>query len=184
MKYSGVAVVIFLTLLQGVMCAVTGSEATQEGIEETIIQVLQTGMHTVELLEEESILSKCNVSSQVTCKVSSTGQDCEELVVPIDQCGETNLDFTFTYCNLEDEFIALKSDKTVALVDTKQVNGLNLSNLKKGECRSETVTRKVNTCRRFFSASLKVEGSRGGRPGGIDQDYCYAVSLLSTFIHN
>ena len=47
MKYSGVAVVIFLTLLQGVMCAVTGSEATQEGIEETIIQVLQTGMHTV-----------------------------------------------------------------------------------------------------------------------------------------
>jgi hypothetical protein len=166
------------------MCAepLTGSEATKEGIEETIIQVLQTGMHTVELLEEESIQSKCKVSSQVTCKLSSTGQDCDDLVVPIDQCGETDLDFTFTYCNLENEFIALKSDKTIGLVNTKAINELNLSNLNKGECRSETVTRKVNTCKRFFSASLKVEGLRGGRPGGIDQDYCYAVSI--SYLHD
>lgn len=173
--------IVFLTFLSSLQRLVyggfpTGSETAQEGIEETILQVLQTGLNTLEFNEVESIASKCSVSSQVSCKVSRTGEDCEDLVVPIEECGDMNLDFTFTYCNLENEFVVLKRDETKALIDTRNVDGLNLNTLTVGECRSKTVTKKVDTCRRFFSASLKVEGLRGGRPGGEDLDYCYAVS--------
>ncbi|GFH57320.1 hypothetical protein CTEN210_13796 [Chaetoceros tenuissimus] len=51
------------------------------------------------------------------------------------------------------------------------------TNMPADTCREVEVTAEVNTCKRFFSASLKVEGLRNG----VRNDYCYAYDFLRVF---
>ena len=113
----------------------------------------------------------CDVTADVQCTLESNGQDCAAAIYPLDQCSEnTPMILSFEYCNQNPtQFIDLKEDKTIALVNTQNIDGLNKSDIPPGKCRRLFVTRNINTCKRFFSASLKVEGLRNGVIG----DYCY-----------
>jgi len=119
------------------------------------------------------------VTAEVSCIVSGTGQDCDDIVVPLDQCSkEVDMDFQFRYCsNEQNSDINLDKDLTSALVETSSYDGLNKNTLSPGSCRTQTITRKINTCKRFFSASLKVEGIREGTG-----DYCYGWDFFRSYI--
>ncbi len=126
----------------------------------------------------------CDVSAAVSCTVNRTGRECNNLVVPLDNCGDEDLTFTFTYCSLEPTAtIRLREGNTsgnidmeslppgtMAFIHTQPVD-FDLSDLPPGKCRTVRETKSVNTCWKTIDASLKVEGWRGN---GEDGDYCYA----------
>lgn len=118
------------------------------------------------------------MTSSVTCTVDATGQDCDDLVVPKASCNqETSMTFEFEYCNYNvDQVIKLHQDKTIALVETIPV-ALNTADIRPGECIRRIVTRKINTCKRFFSASLKVEGLLED-----ESDYCFAWDFYRSYV--
>jgi hypothetical protein len=125
--------------------------------------------------------SSCAVRSEVSCKIDHTDQPCENLIVPLDQCKEEDMTFTFVYCNEETTFtVDLRTGNTsgeinmknlppgtMAFVHTQPVD-INLNDLLPGQCRTIRTTRAVDTCWDTIDASLKVEGWRG------DGDYCFA----------
>ncbi|GFH57321.1 predicted protein [Chaetoceros tenuissimus] len=126
----------------------------------------------------------CNVVPTVTCRVKATGQDCENLIISKDQCRPMDMNFTFKYCNKEDReveiFPGTGPNKTKAVIDTIPVAGINANPVKPGQCRELTVTRSIDTCRKFYSASFEFNGRRGldWRNG----DYCYGFDFLRVFI--
>jgi hypothetical protein len=123
---------------------------------------------------------KCEVSSRVTCTVPSLEQDCDDIEIPLDECGELEMAFEFEMCNYEpvQNAFLLGGQKTIALVEMVPVEGLDTSILSPGECRRHRELRTINTCKRFFSASLKVEGRRGD----VYNDYCYAYDFYRSYI--
>jgi len=96
--------------------------------------------------------STCAISAGVSCTVADTGEDCGNMIVPLDKCKEKeDMIFEFEYCNFEvDLAVDLLEEKTTALVETTTVDNLNKSNLSPGDCRRRIVTRSINTCKRFF----------------------------------
>ena len=71
-------------------------------------------------------------------------------------------------------------EKTTALIETVPVDGLNYNDLSPGTCHEFSIVRKIATCKRFYSASLKVEGKRGN--DYANGDYCYAWDFLRIFV--
>jgi hypothetical protein len=121
----------------------------------------------------------CAVTARVKgCNLFPSGDDCDDIVVPLDSCNEEEqMIFEFEYCNFETDgakAITLIPQKTIALIETVSVSDLDTSKLLPGECHTRRELRKVNTCKRFFSASLKVEGWREF-PYYTDGNYCHAV---------
>ena len=103
----------------------------------------------------------CKITSKVkSCTVDSTGEDCKDYIVPFDDCNTVDdITSTFEYCNNKETDFQFKTDQFKALVETEDVTtGLvvDLSDLPGGgECRTfSTATRPINTCKKFFSASL------------------------------
>jgi len=133
----------------------------------------------------------CDVSSKVSCVVQRTGQPCEELTVPRNECGAETMKFTFRYCNNEMERVALMfgdtsnpenidmynlPQGTMAFIYRNPID-IDISDMAPGECRTFVETRNVNTCRETIEASLKIEGWRGAGNSG---DYCYAWDFYNT----
>jgi hypothetical protein len=120
----------------------------------------------------------CAVSATVSCTVDATGQDCEDIIVPIETCNTaTPMTFEFEYCNNNvNQPVSLHQDKTIALVETVPV-ALNNADMRAGECFRKFAKRNINTCKRFFSASLKVEGLLAD-----ESDYCYAWDFYRVFV--
>jgi hypothetical protein len=136
--------------------------------------------------------SSCNASAQVTCYVDRTGMPCEDLIVPLSDCGKEALTFTFEYCNHEaSSIIDLFSGDTSGNIDMhnlpsgtmafvfKRPVTLNFRELFPGECMTIVEKRDVTTCRPSIEASLKVEGWRESRNAG---DYCFAWDFYKTTI--
>jgi hypothetical protein len=155
-----------------------------KSLEDTIFRVIETGLSSVDVMPVDNIeldVKKCAVTSSVTCVVTATGDDCEDLVVPIEECRDIDMTFTYKYCNNEEILnVQLLPDKTTALIETLAIQGLNYADLSPKECREVSITRKIDTCKRFFSASLKVEGKRG--EDFENGDYCYAWDFMRIFI--
>jgi hypothetical protein len=120
----------------------------------------------------------CAVTASVSCTVDATGQDCDDIIVPIESCNTaTPMTFEFEYCNNNvNQPISFHEEKTIALVETIPV-ALNYADLRAGECFRRIVTRNINTCKRFFSASLKIEGLLAD-----ESDYCYAWDFYRSYI--
>jgi hypothetical protein len=136
----------------------------------------------------------CNVGSKVSCIVASTGERCEDLMVPLSECGRETFIFSFEYCNFEEsESIDLiygdnTGDNidmhnlpkgTMAFVFRRPIE-LAIEKLPPGVCRTIVAERKFSTCRPTIEASLKVEGWRGAGEVG---DYCFAYNFYKTFIN-
>ena len=121
----------------------------------------------------------CSITSDVYCEVDSTGQSCNNLSVPREDCNEQEpMTFTFEYCsNEQTEDVQLIADRTNALIETVPVQNLDTRDLPPGVCRTRRVRRNINTCKRFFSASLKVEGKRQN-----PEDYCFAWDFYRVYI--
>lgn len=113
----------------------------------------------------------CSMTANIYCQVDSTQTACDNLSVPFAQCNsEEPMTFTFEYCSNEQQaIIDLNPEKTIALVETIPVQNFDTRDIAPGVCRTRTVRRNINTCKPFFSASLKVEGNRLNSDG-----YCYA----------
>jgi len=162
-----------------------GDNSVAGTLEDTIMKAIETGLNGVAIVPVDEIdpdPEKCSVTSSVTCVVTATGEDCEDLVIDIDQCDSKpnpiGMTFTYRYCNEEMENdIKLINVKTTALIDTTPVTGLNYDNIPPGNCREFSISRDIDSCKRFFSSSLKVEGKRGNEEG----DYCYAWDFLRIF---
>ena len=137
-----------------------------------------------ELPPTRSPTSKCDVTADVSCVIQRTGQKCDDLEVPLTQCGEELMTFTFEYCSKETNFdiTLIEGDTsgnidmrnlpkgTMAFIHTEPIN-IDEFYLSPGYCWPIVVTRPVSTCRSFIDASLKIEGYRGD--GGTG-DYCFA----------
>jgi len=179
---------LLLLLGSAIFSAYANDSAAEDpvakSLEDTIFRVVETGLTSVDIMPVDNVqfdVQKCSVTSSVTCVVTSTGKDCEDLVVPIEQCRDIDMTFTYRYCsNEEQRTVQLFPDKTTALMNTLTVNGLNYSALSPKECREISTTRTIDTCKRFFSASLKVEGKRG--EDFENGDYCYGWDFLRVFI--
>ncbi len=144
----------------------------------------KTTMKREETTPTKSPTSKCDVTADVSCVVQRTGQNCQDLVVPLNECGEETMTFTFEYCNNEinDEISLIEGDTsgvidmrnlpkgTMAFIHTEPVN-IETLYLPPGYCQPIVVTRTVSTCRSHIEASLKVEGWRGEGENG---DFCFA----------
>ena len=119
---------------------------------------------------------ECHVTSQVSCVMANDpATACEDIVVPLGNCSTAEMTFTFNYCNTGTKYpVRFKKvdgeDLTIAKIETKSVN-LDLTRLPAGSCHSVQETRIINTCKRFFSASLKVEALQVRV-----HDYCYGES--------
>lgn len=153
-------------------------------IEDTIFKVIETGLSAVEVLPADLPQDEpetCSISSSVKCTVSSTGRNCESLIVPMEECGLLEMTFDFKFCNNEENnVLTLFKAKTEALVEMEPLTTFDLNNLSPKGCTEFSVKKKMNTCKRFFSSSLKVEGKRGTKLDG--SDYCYAWDFLRIFI--
>jgi hypothetical protein len=127
----------------------------------------------------QSPATECEISASISCTYDKTGQSCDSLVISQNECSLTDrVTFEFTYCSDDDQHdIILRQDKTFALVETIPVDNMNKDPLRPGECRRLQAKRRVNTCKRFFSAGLKVEGKRPNVDG-----YCFAYDHYRTFI--
>lgn len=155
-------------------------------IEDTIYKVINTGLNAIDVApvaadSYEYANDKCSISSTVTCELD--GEKCENLIIPIEDCGLTDMTFTFKQCNNEvgNPLSLFKSSaKTQALVEMEEVKELSLDDLAPQTCREVSVVKTINTCKRFFSASLKLEGKRGPKTDG--SDYCYAWDFLRIFV--
>ena len=153
-----------------------------KSLEGTIFKVIETGLNGVDVVPIEipdTSTDRCSVTSSVTCIITATGEDCEDLFVPIEECGDMELTFDYKYCSKEDRRdVRLFPELTTALIETVPVDGLNYNNLSPKRCHEFSITREVDTCKRFFSASLKVEGRRGN----AENDYCYAWDFMRIFV--
>ena len=153
-------------------------------IEDTIFNVINTGLSAIDVAPvnvADYDSGKCSISSSVTCEETSTGENCENLIIPIDECGTKAMTFTFKFCNNEeDNILKLFKAKTEALVEMTGIEELNNDNLPPKSCREVSVVKEINTCKRFFSSSLRVEGKRGPNTDG--SDYCYAWDFLRIFV--
>jgi len=112
----------------------------------------------------------CDISAEVSCKVGDV--DCNDLVVPLDRCGEVGATYKFKYCNKEaSRVIDLKESRLVAQVtnETIVVPELVTNSLLPDTCRTRTITKPLDTCRNASSLSLKVEGWLENT-----NSYCYA----------
>jgi len=151
--------------------------ATKQGLEDITYRAIETNQNGVNIMPVKALNlegDKCFVTSSVTCMVDRTGEDCNDYIVPINECNtEELMKFTFEYCNNEDTFLKFHTQKFMALVETLPVSGFDLTDLPSKECRYFTEIRPINTCKRFFSSSLKLEGWRDGGAG----DYCYAYDF-------
>ena len=145
------------------------------------------------LLQSEEFLEnrkQCSVAIAITCKVDNRGKNCDELVVPYNECGYEDMTFTFEYCNDDFNIIKLFGGRTenvdmknlpkgtMAYINSKSVD-INLGDMVPGKCWTVQESRKVNTCWKTINASLKIEGWRGD--GNIG-DYCYAWSFYRYII--
>ena len=153
--------------------------ATKQGLEDITYRAIETNQNGVDIVPVKALNlegDKCCVISSVTCMVDTgrTGEDCNDYVVPMNECNtEELMNFNFKYCNNEDTFLKFHTQEFMALVEMSPVSGFDLTDLPSKECRFFTEIRPINTCKRFFSSSLKLEGCRDGGVG----DYCYAYDL-------
>ena len=190
-------------------------------IEESVLQIVNAGLG----VNIESVIdpranrpreSECAISASVSCTDPISGQKCDDLFVPIDECGPTELSFTFKYCNNEKEkYVQLYSDKSGALVEAIKVDlnmhihvdgdgyteyetkdeesdeiekqmklNYNFPALAPNTCKEFTADRVINTCKRFFSSSLKIHGMTGDSKGSYsdNSDVCYAWDFLRVYI--
>ena len=125
-----------------------------------------------------SSATTCAVTASVSCTVDATGQDCDDIIVPLEACNTaTPMTFEFEYCNYSvNQSVSLHEDKTIALVQTVPA-ALTYADMRPGECFRRVVTRNIDTCKRLFSASLKVEGLLAD-----ESDYCYAWDFYRSYI--
>ncbi len=135
----------------------------------------------------------CNVRSKVSCIVANTGERCEDLTVPMSECGIETFKFSFEYCNYEEsesvdliygdntgnniDMFSLPRG-TMAFVFRSPVE-LSIEELPPRVCRTIVAKRTLSTCRPTIEASLKVEGWRGAGEVG---DYCFGKSCHETFL--
>jgi len=151
--------------------------ATKQGLEDITYRAIETTQNGVDIVPVEGLDlegDECFVTASVTCRVDRTGEDCKDYIVPINECNtEELMKFTFEYCNKEDTFLKFHTQKFMALVERLPVSGFDLTDLPSKECRYFTEIRPINTCKRFFSSSLKFEGRRDGGVG----DYCNAYDF-------
>lgn len=180
----GIAFVLLLELFVSTRADESIENSVAKSLEDTIFKVIETGLNGVDVMQVEKVeldTRQCALTSSVTCVVASTGADCDELVVPIEECRDIDMTFTYRYCNNEEQRdVVLIPDKTRALIETLAIDGLNSSVLAPKECREVSITRQIDTCKRFFSASLKVEGKRGD--DFENGDYCFGWDFLRIFI--
>ena len=174
---------VLYLLATSVLCA-NADESVTKGLEDTIYSAIESTLEGINILPVSALDDQgdvCHITSSVTCLVTDTGKDCEDLVIPIEQCRDIDMTFTYRYCSVEvDNDVRLIPQKTIALIETLPVDGLNYNDLSPGKCREFSIVRKIDTCKRFYSASLKVEGKRGN---DFDNgDYCYAWDFLRIFI--
>jgi hypothetical protein len=90
-----------------------------KSLEDTIFRVIDTGLANLDVMQVDNVeldVQKCTVTSSITCVVTSTGDDCENLVVPIEECRDIDMTFTYRYCNEEQRDVQLIPDKTRALI--------------------------------------------------------------------
>jgi len=133
----------------------------------------------------DSTKTKCDVSAKIKCIVTETGEDCDDILVPLDECQESLfMTFEFKYCNnnKEEPVYLLQNTKTIARIDSVKVAELDITSLAPGECRTKRVAREMNTCKKFISARLKVEGWTGEETENVDDDYCFAWDFYRTYV--
>mmetsp|Transcript_27828 Transcript_27828/g.41250 ORF Transcript_27828/g.41250 Transcript_27828/m.41250 type:complete len:1361 (-) Transcript_27828:174-4256(-) len=174
---------VLYLLATSIVCT-NADDAVAKGLEDTIYRAIETGLNGVDIVPVDAVgalVEECFVTSSVTCVVTKTGQDCEDLVIPIEQCRDIDMTFTYKYCSIEeDNDVRIIPGKTTALIETIPVVGLNYNDLRPGRCREFSINRKIDTCKRFYSASLKVEGKRGN--DFENGDYCYAWDFIRIFV--
>ena len=121
---------------------------------------------------------KCSVSSHVQCLVSNTNEECEDLVVPYDECRNIDMTFLFKYCNNEQaKAVRFKENKSIALINTvPAASEFGQPDLGPRQCRTEYIERAINTCKGSLAASLKMEGTRGE----YAEDECYGYDFYKT----
>ena len=72
--------------------------------------------------------SPCKVTSQVTCKIAGTNNDCDDIVVPLSECEEDKeMTFEFEYCNLEESGFVDLDFRSNARVESSFVKDLDIS---------------------------------------------------------
>jgi hypothetical protein len=174
---------LLLATTRSILCA-EGNDSVAKTLEDTIFKAIETGLNGVDIVPIDGIdpnFRACSITSSVTCAITSTLDDCEDFVIPLEQCRDIDMTFTYRYCNKEkDDDVTFISEKTTALFETLPIEGLNYNDLSPGKCHEFSITQKIDTCKRFFSASLKVEGTKG--PDFENGDYCYAWDFLRIFI--
>ena len=146
-------------------------------VDESVYRAIEPGLNGVEIVPVDALdarVDKCFITSSATCAVTDTETYFEDLVILIEQCRNVDMTFTYRYCSVEeDNDVRLIPEKTTALVETIPVDGLNYyNNLSPGTCHGISIVRKIDSCKRFYNASLKVEGKRGNECA--NGDYCYA----------
>jgi hypothetical protein len=120
---------------------------------------------------------QCSISSHVRCLVSDTNEECEDLVVPYDDCRNIDMTFLFKYCNKEQaKTVTFDQNKSITLINTDPASDFDLSDLEPRQCRTERIERSINTCKGSMAASLKIEGTRGA----YAEDICYAYDFYKT----
>ena len=58
--------------------------------DESVYRAIETGLNGVEIVQ----VDECFITSSATCAVTDTDKDCEDLVIPIEQCRDIDMTFT------------------------------------------------------------------------------------------
>jgi len=140
-------------------------------------------------LEVKQSGANCNVSVGVTCKLKGgefAGRDCA--ILKSKPCStlteDRNLEFTYEYCNWNEDGVVLLDSLTTPRLNSKDIFGFDKTTMGKKECRVVLREKSFNTCEvGSTAAGMKLEGWVKGKVL-VDTYYCYGYDHLKVFLRN
>ncbi|GFH57656.1 predicted protein [Chaetoceros tenuissimus] len=139
------------------------------------------------LVQRKTSNEMCLARAEVDCIILETKEPCTNVIVDYGSCGLMDSVFTYKYCNEMDTYsINIKAGATEAKLNLSyksEIGELDVTNLPPNTCRVFEKTHKLDTCKKFFAASLKFEGwvKDHELENGF---YCYAWAFIKhKFLH-
>lgn len=140
------------------------------------------------LVQRKTSNEMCLATAEVDCIILKTKEPCTDVIVDYDSCGLVDSVFNYKYCNEMDTYsINIKAGATEAKLNLSyksEIGELDVTALPPNTCRVFEKPHKLDTCKKFFAASLKFEGwvKDHELENGF---YCYAWDFIKhKFLHS